>query len=188
MSFTAKTNSLQSYHMLVYRNALHPEFFKIEGRRKIEHGGYEFESWIFRGGHAVRFQYDGQCVTEIVTEAMLHLPERGLLATLPCAGEKDHESEIGESIDHVTSIQTETLSDHLYLSTYNEMLDHGRACNGLVSAWTDPSGVGGKPNLSLLDLQRYHGEVHLQSYHLRSDCSLVLRTQTIFQIKEVEEV
>ena len=38
--------------------------------------------------------------------------------------------------------------------------------------------------MSLVDVQRFADSVHVQGYHLRSDCGLVLRTQTIFQIKE----
>jgi hypothetical protein len=80
----------------------------------------------------------------------------------------------------MTSMQTETLTDHLYLSTYNEMMEHGRNEECLMSVWADEIG---KPNLSLIDRQRYGDEVHVQAYHLRSDCGLVLRTQSIFQIK-----
>ena len=78
-------------------------------------------------------------------------------------------------------MQTETLTDHLYRGTYNEMLDHGAAADTIKVAWEDEMG---RSNLSLLDFQRYRDEVHVQSYHLRSDCGLVLRTQSIFQIKE----
>jgi len=179
MSFASKTSSLQAYNLLLYRNAIHPEFFGIEGRRTIEYGDYEFESWIFRGGHVLRFQYRQTCLTEVVTENMAGLPERSLATTLPCAGEKDHEEEFSKQVVYMASIQTETLSDHLYLGTYNEMLEHGRECDGLMSMWSE----SGKNNLSLLDIQRYNDEVHVQSYHLRSDCGLVLRTQTIFQVK-----
>lgn len=181
MNTSSKTSSLQSYHMLLYRQALHPEFFGIEGRHRIAHGDYEFEAWIFRGGHAVRFEFNGLYVTEIVTEQIEGLPERGLVTTLPCAGEKDHETELADQVVYMASMQTETLTEHLYLDTYHEMLDHGRGCDGLMSVWTDELG---KPNLSLIDTQRYSDEIHIQSYHLRSDCGLVLRTQTIFQIKE----
>ena len=52
----------------------------------------------------------------------------------------------------------------------------------LMSMWT--AADEGKTNLSLVDTQRFADSVHVQSYHLRSDCGLVLRTQTIFQIKE----
>jgi hypothetical protein len=167
--------------MLLYRNALHPEFFGIEGRRRIEHGEYEFEAWVFRGGHALRFQHDGHCFSEIVVDQPDSLPERGLIGTFPCAGERDHETTFGERLVYMTSMQTEVLTDHLYLGTYNEMLAHGRECNGLLSAWKDEDR---KRNMSLLDMQRFSDQVHVQSYHLRSDCGLVLRTQSIFQVKE----
>jgi len=181
MSFQSKVSTLQSYNMLLYRNALHPEFFGIEGRRRIEHGEYEFEAWIFRGGHALRFEHDSQCMTEIISDQTDQLPERGQSGIFPCAGEKDHESTMGDNVVYLTSMQTEVLTDHLYLGTYNEMLDHGRESEGLMSVWTDEA--HSNPNLSLLDMQRFGAEVHVQSYHLRSDCGLVLRTQTIFRIK-----
>jgi hypothetical protein len=84
----------------------------------------------------------------------------------------------------MTSMQTETLSDHLYMSTYKEMIEHARESDAIMSVWTDEQG---KPNLSLLDVQRYRLEVHLQGYHLRSDCGLILRTQSLFQIDSNDE-
>lgn len=181
MSLQPKVTSLQAYNMLLFRTALHPEFFGIEGRRRIKHGPYEFEAWIFKGGHALRFQYDGVCLTEIVTDQIEHLPERGLVSTFPCAGERDHDATFGEQVLYMTSMQTEILTDHLYLGTYDEMVEHGREFDGLMSMWSDRQ--GGKPNLSLVDMQRFSDQVHVQGYHLRNDCGLVLRTQTIFQIK-----
>lgn len=178
MSFASKTSSLQSYNMILLRKAVHPEFFGIEARRRIEHGGYEFEAWIFRGGHAVRFQHDGHCLCEVVTDQSEQVPDRGVISTFPCAGEKDHEEKLSENLVYMTTIQTETLSDHLYQGTYREMLQHGRESNGLMSVWMDEFG---KANLSLLDIQRHRTEVHIQAYHLRSDCGLVLRSQSLFQ-------
>lgn len=177
---SSKTSSLQSYNMLVYRTAIHPEFFQIAGRRRIEHNGFEFEAWVFRGGHVVRFQQGGSCATEVVTETFERLPGKGLITTLPCAGEKDHDAEVSDRLVFMTSIQTETLSDHLYNSTYQELVEHGRMCEGLMTMWTDEVG---RHNLSMLDVQRYSDQMHVQAYHCRSDCSLVLRTQSIFQLK-----
>ncbi|MCH7798961.1 MAG: hypothetical protein IID28_11035 [Planctomycetes bacterium] len=181
MSFQSKVTSLQAYNLMLYRTALHPEFFRIEGVRRIEHGEYEFEAWIFRGGHALRFEHDGLCLTEIVSDQTSQLPERGQVVTLPCAGEKDHENTFGDNVAYVTSVQTEILTDHLYLGTYNEMLEHGRELNALMAVWTEDAHV--KPSLSLLDIQRFAEEVHVQSYHLRPDCGLVLRSQSIFKLK-----
>ncbi|MHC5024307.1 MAG: hypothetical protein ACYTGG_10430 [Planctomycetota bacterium] len=181
MSVTSKTSSLQSYHMLLYRHALHPEFFRIDGRQRVQHGDYEYEAWIFRGGHVLRFEHNGLCVSEVVTPEPEPLPERGLVTTLPCAGERDHESEFAERIVFMTSMQTETLTDHLYLSTYNELLEHGRNQHALLTLWHEGDG---KANLSLIEGQRRSHEMHIQCYHLRADCGLVLRTQTIFELKD----
>ncbi len=180
MSFGSKASSLQTYTMFLVRNAIHPEFFRIEARQRVKHGEYDYEGWIFRGGHVLRFQHGDLCVTEVITDQPQTMPDRNIVATFPCAGERDHEAELSERVLYVTSIQTETLSDHLYLGTYNEMIEHGRTCEGAMSIWSDEMG---RPNLSLIDTQRYGEEFHVQGYHIRSDCGLVLRTQTIFQIR-----
>jgi len=185
MSVPQKTSSLQSYHMLVYRKALHPEFFGIEARQRIRQEEYEAEAWIFRGGHCLRMQHQGQCFVEVILENADTIPNRGVVASLPCAGERDHEEQFGDSMLYMTTIQTETLSEHLYLGTYREMLQHARDSDSLVSMWTDDHG---KPNLSVFDLQATRAELHLQGYHLRSDCGMVLRTQSMFQIMSPKEL
>jgi hypothetical protein len=167
--------------MVLFRGAIHPEFFSITGRQRIEHAGYELEAWIYRGGHVLRFEFDKTIVTEIVSEQAEKLPERGIVATFPCAGEKDHECDFTPRITYMTSMQTETLSDHLYLGTYNELVEHGRMSEGLLTVWNDEAG---RHNLSLIDMQRFSDQVHVQTYHCRSDCGLVLRTQSIFQVNE----
>lgn len=182
MNPIAKTNSLQSYTMLLYRKAIHPEFFAIESRKRIENGGIEAEAWIFHGGHSIRFQQDKLCLCEVVTDKPHVLPERGLSNNVQCAGEHDHEETLSESLQFMTTVQTETLAEHLYLGTYKEMLAHARDNESLVCDWVDP--VTSKTNLSVVDLQRYRSEIHVQSWHLRSDCGLVLRTQSMFQLTE----
>jgi len=44
----------------------------------------------------------------------------------------------------------------------------------------------GENGVSILDLQRYNDELHVQSYHLHSKNGVVLRTQSIFEIKPAE--
>lgn len=175
----SRASSLQNYHMLAFRKALHPEFFGIEQVRKIQHGDYETEAWIFRGGHSLRFTLHGFCMTEVVLEQIDQIPDRGLIAALPCAGERDFEEKVAENLVYMTTMQTETLSDHLYLGTYKEMMQHARENDSVYAAWTD---AAGKPNLSLIDVQHFRHEVHIQGYQLRSDCGLVLRTQSMLQI------
>lgn len=179
MSASNKSTSAPVFRLMLYQRALHPELFRIQGRRTITAGHYELEAWIMPGGHAMRFQTAGQCITEVVTGQDLTLPERGLLQSVPCIGEKEHEQEVGDSVNFVTAVQTENLSENLYTATYNEMRDFAAETQAMTYAWTDDDGG---QNLTIVDLQRFRGEVHAQAYHLLAPGGFVLRTQSIFEL------
>lgn len=179
MSTSHKSSNTQITRLMVYRRPLHPELFDLQTRRTDRHGEYEIESWVAPGGHVVRFQIDGQTLTETVIEGGDHLPETGLVHALPCLGEKDHEMDPEGRLGYVTTIQTETLTDNLYQATLDEMRDFAHETGSLSHEWSDAAGV---PCLTVLDSQKYKREYHIQSYHLFGSSGVVLRTQSIFQI------
>lgn len=179
MSVSHKSSNTQMFRLMVYRRPLHPELFDLQTRRTDRHGEYEIESWLAPGGHVVRFQVNGQILTETVIEAGDHLPETGLVHALPCLGEKDYEMKAEGRIGYVTTIQTESLTDNLYQATLREMQDFAHETGSLSYEWVDGSGVA---CLSVLDSQKYKREFHIQSYHLLGASGLVLRTQSIFEI------
>jgi len=174
-----KSPSVQTYKLLLYQRALHPELFGIQDRRTIDLADYEFEGWIIPGGHVLRFQVANQCVSEAVIDHDAQLPQRGLIMTLPCLGEKEMDQVVEDTVGYVTSVQTELLSDNLYTATFNEMRDFAQEAEAMWHAWQDSEGIN---NLSVLDIQRYKREIHAQAYHLIGSAGFVLRTQTIFEV------
>ncbi|MCH2137034.1 MAG: hypothetical protein MK101_10720 [Phycisphaerales bacterium] len=181
MTSSPRDIGLQTYQLVLYRTPVHPEFFKIGGRQHMEQPKYDFEAWIHPGGHTFRFEFDGATLTEVVVPDAAELPERGVLSTIPCVGEKDFEEVFSDRITYVTSIQTETLSNHLYMGCYAEMLEHGEQSDGLVLDAPLAPGEKGLPSLSLIEFQRYSDQIHVQSYHLAGEGGHVLRTQSILQ-------
>lgn len=179
MSAPNKSTSVPVFRLMLYQRALHPELFRIQGRRSLTSTEYELEAWIMPGGHALRFQAQGHCVTEVVTDQDLQLPERGLLQSLPCIGEKEYDQPVAEAINFVTAVQTENLSENLYNATFTEMRDFAEETRAMTHLWQDEDGG---QCLSILDLQRFKGEVHAQAYHLLANNGFVLRTQTIFEL------
>lgn len=177
-SSTKVTSLLQSYRLVIYKRALHPELFKVRNRLTISHGMYEFEGWVMPGGHVLRFQHNDECVSELVTAQDSGLPERGVVGAYPCAGEHDYEQSFGDSLKYVATVQTETLSDNLYTATYNELIAFAREVDAATHTWIDPD--AGKC-ASILDVQRFKREIHAQAYHLCAAGGLVLRSQTIFE-------
>lgn len=179
MSVSHKSFNTQVLRLIVYKRALHPELFDLQSRGIYRHGEYEAEVWIVPRGHVVRFQVGEHCLTETVVEGGNHLPETGLVHALPCIGEKEFEMDPQDGpLGYVTTLQTEALTDNLYRTTYQEMLDFAHETEALHYQWSDEDGAR---CLSLLDCQKYRGEFHMQSYHLLGSSRLVLRTQTIFE-------
>ena len=173
-----KSTNLQAYRLILYRRALHPELFRVRNRRTIEHAQYDFEAWLMPGGHLLRFQHGDLCGTELITDQEEGVPDRGMVAALPCAGERDHEQEFGKAVKLVSTVQTEQLPESLYKATYQELVEFGRENDAMIHEYTDAE--GGRC-ASILDLQRYRREVHAQSYHLTHQGGLVLRSQSIFE-------
>ncbi|MFG0329377.1 MAG: hypothetical protein ACF8PN_05695 [Phycisphaerales bacterium] len=176
--------SLQAYRLMVYRRSLHPEFFRISDRRAVRSGEYELEAWLAPGAHMLRFQHGGQCVVEVVTPTD-SMPEAGRLTAFPCAGERDHEERVGERVRYMTAVQTELTSDNIYRSTLQEMEDYADEMDAMRYRWTEPGSR--LDNLSVVDMQRFHREVHAQTWHLDAAGGLVLRTQAIFEVTEPAE-
>ncbi len=169
----------QTYSMALFRSAIHPEFFAIEERIEVLYNEYDFEAWLFKGGHVLRFEYEGTCVTEVVTPSPEKLPERGHVATMICAGERDHEQEFGDRITLINSMQIEVLPDHLFGDSFQELVDFGEECGAKIVRYDN----GKHHGASIIDVQRFNDQLHAQSYHLQSEYGVVLRTQTIFELK-----
>ena len=178
MSINSKTAIAQIPKLMLYHRALHPELFSFHARRVDRHGDYEVESWVVEGGHVVRFILDGESLSEAVIEGGEHLPENGLAHVLPCIGEKEYEYEHAGCIQYLSTLQTEALSQNLYLATYREMLDFSRDTGSL--SYEEQTSAG--PNLIVLNSQKYKREFHIQSYHLTAHNGTVLRTQSVFEI------
>ncbi len=171
--------ALQAFRLMVYRKALHPEFFDIRRRFSASTDAYEIEAWLSAQAHMVRFQVEDICIVEMLTTRPGAQPRAGLLTSFPCAGERDFEHRAPRHIVYLASVQTEIVSQTLYASTFREMIDFGREQGALELRW--PGSDGLTENLSLLSLQRFHREVHCQSWHLDSAAGVVVRTQAIFE-------
>lgn len=165
-----------SCRVTVYDRALRPECFEIQEQRRSRHGSVIFEAWVLRGGHVVRFDSGGCSISEVVGPAMKGASGGGVVKSFMATGEHEAQHRLGPA-SYLTSVQTETLPEGLYLSSFEELLEFGRSERALLHQWRSRDG----PCLSLVDVQHYVGQSHVQSYHLCACGGLILRTQTIFE-------
>lgn len=179
MTIPLKAPNLQAHQVLLYDRALHPEIFPLKKRKVVRHEGYEFEAWVMSGAHLLRFEHGPLCASELVGDDERRFPSSGIVNAFLCITEREFEHRFDrERVTYMNAVQTENLSDSLYHSTYEELLDNARNSEALIHEWTDEVGRC----LSIIEVERYHREVHAHCYHMIASGGLVLRTQSLFEL------
>lgn len=174
-----RTPSLNAYQVILYNQALHPELFALKGRRRHERGGYELETWLMHGMHVLRFAWKNRHICELLTDQSKS-PVSGVVSAFLAAGERDYEKRFDrDGITYMTSVQTETLSENLFESTYEEISALEQESKAVAVRWNDDAGRC----LSLVDVQEMTDQVHAQCYHLLANGGIVIRTQTLFEVR-----
>lgn len=175
-----KAPNIKAHQVLLYNRALHPEWFPLRKRKVVRQtGGYEFEAWVMEGAHLLRFEQGPLCATELMSDDETRVPANGIINAFLCITEREFEHRFTrERTTYMNAVQTENLSENLYHSTYEELLEHGRENEAIIHEWSDDVGRC----LSMVEIQRYHREVHAWCYHMIAQGGLVLRTQSLFEL------
>jgi hypothetical protein len=180
-----------SHTLVLYSRPLHPELFTLKGRKAVTVGRCDGEGWLLPGGHMVRFQSKQHCFCELVIDRDNGLPMQGVLASFPASGDREFEQVYEDAaVSYTCAVQSENLSDTLYASTLAEMRQLARETSSLLHEWTvgelatgrhmAMNGAGGRC-LSMLSMQRFEDELHVEGTHMHPAGGLVVRSQTVFQ-------
>ena len=168
-------------NLLLYQRTLHPELFKILGSEPVVRKAYEADIWLVEGGHVITFTAGKTTLTEVIlTSGVEHLTDRNLLQSIPCRGEKYHETTIGTNVRYMISTQEEQLTQTLYDATRDEISTYAAKRELMMADNAGTSDGGGY--LSALDIERRSHELLVQSFHLFDDNQMVIKTQAIIEV------
>jgi hypothetical protein len=165
---------------MLYQRPLHPELFHILQTEKVMRRAYEADIWLIEGGHVINFAAGKNTLTEVIITGNEQLPDRNLLQTIPCRGEKYHEMTSGTNIRYMISTQEEQLTQTLYDATRDEISTYA-ARRELMTAETPATSERGG-SLSVLDIERRSHELLVQSFHLLDENQMVMKTQAIIEM------
>ncbi len=166
--------------MLLYQRTLHPELFKIFATEQVTRRAYEADIWLVEGGHVISFSAGKTTLAEVIVTGPNQLPDRGLMQSIPCRGEKYHETNVGSNVKYMISTQEEQLTQTLYDATKHEILSYAAKRELMYSDNPANGEVGG--SLSVLDIERRSHELLVQSFHLSDDNQMVIKTQAIIEV------
>jgi hypothetical protein len=170
--------------LTLFQRMLHPELFNILGSEQVSRRAYDADIWLVEGGHAVTFTAGRNTLAEVILNSTTPVTDRGLVQTIPCRGERNHETTSGGNIKYMISTQEEQLTQPLYDATRNEIAAYA-AKRELMTAETPASSEYGSA-LSVLDIERRSHELLVQSFHLFDELQLVVKTQGIFEVTRDE--
>jgi hypothetical protein len=179
MSNRTKSRRSGGLTLTLYQRTLHPELFKILGSEQISRRAYEADVWLVEGGHVITFSAGKTNLTEVIVSNHGPVTDRGLMQTIPCRGEKYHETVVGGNVRYMISTQEEQLTQTLYDATKHEIQTYA-AKRELMSAET-PSTAEQPATYSVLDIERRSHELLVQSFHLFDENQTVIKTQAIFE-------
>jgi hypothetical protein len=180
MSNRTKQRRSGGLTLLLYQRTLHPELFKIFATEQVTRRAYEADIWLVEGGHVISFSAGKTTLAEVIVTGPNQLPDRGLMQSIPCRGEKYHETAIGTNVKYMISTQEEQLTQTLYDATKHEILSYAQK-RELMYSDNPASGENGG-SLSVLDIERRSHELLVQSFHLSDDNQMVIKTQAIIEV------
>ncbi|MDB5290160.1 MAG: hypothetical protein JWL69_1401 [Phycisphaerales bacterium] len=180
MSNRTKQRRSGGLTLLLYQRALHPELFKILATEQVSRRAYDADIWLVEGGHVVTFTAGKNALTEVIATNHDPMIERNLLQSIPCRGEKYHETMVGPNIKYMISTQEEQLTQTLYDATRHEISTYA-AKRELMTA--ESPAIGDTAGfLSVLDIERRSHELLVQSFHLFDETQMVIKTQAIIEV------
>jgi hypothetical protein len=199
----AAIESLQSYQLLLYRKALHPELFPVRARLAKSRPGHDLEAWVMPGGHLLRFRHGGLTCCELLIDQPDHLPVDGAVTACSCIGDHDFQHKfLAERVAYMATVQHEVLSESLYNETYDDIIGSARAAGALITEWCEPANAGsagagpglglgrasgllaqnrGQRCATILEVESWSKGVHADSSHLLGGSGVIIRTQTLFE-------
>src|ERR1700712_3536543 len=143
MSNRTKQRRSGGLTLLLYQRTLHPELFKILATEQVSRRAYEADIWLVEGGHVIGFTAGKNTLAEVIISGPNQLPDRSLIQSIPCRGEKYHETTIGGTIKYMISTQEEQLTQTLYDATKHEILSYAQKRELMTAETPATQEVGG---------------------------------------------
>lgn len=173
--------TVDSLNLLVYNRPLHPELFDIYHRHVIDEPAFDADIWITGCSHLVGFHAGGQTICEVMVENDDLMPERGLVASFRCRGERQHEYKPSEGMQYLMTFQVEQMSEKLFAQTHGDLLKAGEK-RGVLVPFPQWQMTSEHIPFCYLDYHVKPKSLHVFAYHAFPDERTVVKTQSIFEL------
>ncbi|MBS0198716.1 MAG: hypothetical protein JSR77_18365 [Planctomycetes bacterium] len=167
-----------TYRVALFKQAVGLGSVSPGSRRFISRPKYTLEAALSEGSHTLTFRSGLHVITELVLPNSAPLPPGKKLGGGVCQLGHDVESHAEDgTCRHLGSLSSEQLDTHAFWAAFGEIADLALEHDAFVMRWGD----GIARSMSVLDVQSFMNEVHVQGYHFDASCHLIIRSQSIFE-------
>jgi len=172
--------SVKALKLAIFTRPLHPELFDIHHDHHIAQKAFDASIWVTGCAHVVRFSAGNSTICEVIAEADDELPERGLVASFRCRGEKHHQYHHTNGLHYLMTMQVEGMSEKLYAQTHDELIRSSEKHGMFVPfpQWR----VGNLTPFCYIDYHVSAQGLHIFAYHAFPEESTVVKNQAIFEV------
>ena len=182
MSQRTKSRKQAGLMLMLYNRPLHPELFRTHRSETADRRVYSADIHLVDGGHVVEFTAGDNHLTEVIVSGPENMPERGLIESVLCRGERTHDARPHPNMKYDLATQEEQLPATLYEATRREIKEYAQK-RELMWIEVPPSDTRSGA-LSALDIERRANQLLVQSFHLFDDSMMVIKTQGIIAVEK----
>ncbi|HEV3165441.1 MAG TPA: DUF2617 family protein [Isosphaeraceae bacterium] len=165
----------------VFGSVLHPDWFTVRAHRRFVQAGWEADVRIVEGGHVIVWSSDLVRLTEVLSGPDTELPERGLLFHSHVRHERTAKLQPSSRVDYQTCFDVERIDTEVFNHLTNELTLDG-AKGGMFHRFSPTNRLAPSPVCHLHIESRPRGLL-VQAFHTFPDERAIVRTQTLFEIR-----
>jgi hypothetical protein len=138
---------------------------------------------LIDNGHIVELAHPRGCVTESAAAKTAENPRAGLVNTFPFRGERTRMFAWRNGVRYSVSLQAEQLAPPHYRKVHDELMRVSPTA--LVHRFSeDPSAPERPVAFSVLEFELRRGELLVQAFHAFPEELTLLKTQSLFEVRD----
>lgn len=168
-----------------YGRALHPELFVTLQSRRIDRGAFQADLKVTAAGHVVAWQYKDFILTEAAASVDQPLPQKRRLMSQRIRGPLTEQIESPHGFRYQTNFHVETMAPDLFWNFHEELIRQGLR-RGLLHQ-LQPSNRVVQGAISYLDVETNRKSLTVHAYHTFPGEFAVVKSQSIFEIRQGDD-
>ncbi len=165
----------------VFHSAIHPDWYATRQHRRFRRDEWEADVRVIEGGHVISWARGTLRLTEVLCDAGVELPRKGLLYEVSPRQERSASLHPADGIEYQTCIESERLDKDVFRHICEELVHDGDK-TGLFHRGPTTDRIG-PAAITRVHVEARARGLSIHSFHTFPQECAILRTQSLFEVR-----